>query len=64
MIWQSGSLSNIAYGYGDFEFVFHGGKSRFNELRPEVILQSILVLRGHCPELARALGPPKQLHPI
>lgn len=39
-------LGKVAYGFGDFEFTFHGGVNRITGQESEITLKSILVLRG------------------
>jgi len=39
-------LGKVAYGFGDFEFTFTGGKNRDTGLDSSVTLKSILVLHG------------------
>lgn len=54
MTWQEAVvhdvLGKIAYGFGDFEFTFHGGLNRRTGLASAVTLKSILVLHGHSPQ--------------
>lgn len=44
------TLGKVAYGFGDHEFTFTGGKNRNTGLDSQVTLKSILVLRGRSPE--------------
>jgi hypothetical protein len=39
-------LGKVAYGFGDFEFTFMGGKNRDSGLDSSVTLKSMLVLHG------------------
>ena len=44
------TLGKVAYGFGDFEFTFTGGRNRNTGLDSHITLKSILVLRGRSPE--------------
>lgn len=50
MTWQEAVvqdvLGKVSYGFGDFEFTFHGGINRQTGRESEITLKSILVLHG------------------
>lgn len=50
MSWQEAvtqeALGKVAYGFGDHEFTFTGGKNRDTGLNSSITLKSILVLNG------------------
>jgi hypothetical protein len=39
-------LGKVAYGFGEFEFTYTGGKNRYSGLDSTITLKSILVLNG------------------
>lgn len=43
-------LGKVAYGFGDHEFVFRGGRNRITGRESLITLKSILVLHGRSPE--------------
>lgn len=46
-------LGKVAYGFGDFEFTFRGGRNRGTGLDSRITLRSILVLKGRTPEFSK-----------
>lgn len=57
MTWQEAVvqevLGKVSYGFGDFEFTFHGGVNRVTGRESEINVKSILVLHGHRPNNVR-----------
>lgn len=51
-------LGKVAYGFGDFEFTFHGGTNRATGRDSEITLKSILVLKGRSPECGKRTSVP------
>ena len=43
-------LGKVAYGFGDYEFTFRGGRNRSTGSDSHVTLKSILVLQGRSPD--------------
>ena len=57
MTWQDAVVHDVlgkfAYGFGDFEFAFRGGKNRHTGQDSRIALKSILVLKGRTPDACK-----------